>query len=177
MPSIFCRPSIRRCTSAHLVSVRGRPIEPAASSCRRHRDRSPARSAACRPRSGAAAAPRSSRRRSHGRSSTRRHERRHGVEKFGPAPTTRRCRWVHRPWWPAKGVEIDAEGRQVERPVRCALGAVEHHLGADRLGRVTTACTSSSAPVTLEIWASEIKLGARRQQARQRGEVDAAVDA
>ena len=78
-------------------------------------------------------------------------ERRHRSNVFsGRVPTTRRCRSARRPCGRRRHrnrPRVPADQPTVRRPLR----AIEHHLGADRLGRRDhRARTSSSAPVTLE---------------------------
>jgi hypothetical protein len=72
-------------------------------------------------------------------------------------------------------VEIDAEGAQVDRTVRRALGAVQHTLAPTAFAASTTLRTSSSAPVTFETCAREISLVLGGEHLRQRFEIDLAV--
>ena len=119
----------------HLVVVRARPVErlhPGAGRTQtdgRADRRSPCLEAArrrrpCRLGQGHAADHRAAA-----------HEGRHRVEKLRPAPQhadpVRPIGLV-----PSEGVEIDAQRRKVDGPVRRALRTVEHHLGAGRLGRL-----------------------------------------
>jgi len=78
-------------------------------------------------------------------------------------PTARRRRWAIG-LVAGKGVEIDAERGQVERPVRRALGTVEHPPWRDRLGQGDDGPDMSrSAPVTLRHGRARSAC-ARRQQ-------------